>query len=250
MAFEAASRDNFEPKVRETAMFNYALLAHETNFSVFSESITLFENFLREYPNSQYTNQVNDILAETFLTTKDYSAALAAINRISNPGRRILEAKQMVLFQLGAQEFINGDMNAAIQYFNSSISMNDYDLRAKNNAYYWRGEAYYRIGNYTNAGNDFAQFTQNITAFYENYALGWYNLGYSRFKQQQYTAAVTAFQRYTLVETNKNKPEYADAYNRIGDSYYYNRNFAEAEKFYSQAATINPSAADYAAYTG
>ncbi len=90
MAFEAASRDNFDPQVRETAMFNYALLAHETNFSVFSESIALFENFLKEFPNSPYTDQVNDILAETFLTTKDYQAALAAINRISRPGRRIL----------------------------------------------------------------------------------------------------------------------------------------------------------------
>ena len=70
MAFEAASRHNFDPQARETAMFNYALLAHETNFSVFSESITLFENFLREFPNSQYTDQVNDILAETFLTTR------------------------------------------------------------------------------------------------------------------------------------------------------------------------------------
>ena len=81
MAFEAASRNNFDSQVRETAMFNYALLAHETNFSVFSESITLFENFLREFPQSVYTDQVNDILAETFLTTKDYQAALNAINR-------------------------------------------------------------------------------------------------------------------------------------------------------------------------
>src|SRR5690554_8089213 len=96
--------EHFEPQIRKTSMFNYALLAHETNFSVFSESITLFENFLREFPNSQYTDQVNDILAETFLTTKDYQAALNAINRISNPGRRVQEAKQMVLFQLGAQE--------------------------------------------------------------------------------------------------------------------------------------------------
>ena len=139
MAFEAASRDNFDPKVRETAMFNYALLAHETNFSVFSESITLFENFLKEFPASPYTDQVNDILAETFLTTKDYQAALAAINRISRPGRRILEAKQMVLFQLGAQEFINGDMNGAVQYFNNAIGMGDSDLKPEQ-LYYWRGE--------------------------------------------------------------------------------------------------------------
>ena len=248
MAFEAASRDNFDPKARETALFNYALLAHETNFSVFSESITLFENFLKEYPNSEYTNQVNDILAETFLTTKDYNAALAAINRISRPGRRILEAKQMVLFQLGAQEFINGNMNAAIQQFNNSIAVGDYDAKAKNNAYYWRGEAYYRMGNFTNAANDFAQFTQSASPSDENYALGFYNLGYARFKQQQYASAVTAFQRYVATEANKNRAEFADAHNRIGDSYYFNRNFAQAEQFYNQAASINPSAADYAAY--
>lgn len=101
MAFEAASRYNFDEKASETALFNYALLVHETNFSVFSESITLFENFLKRYPNSVYADRVNDILAETFLTTKDYSTALAAINRIANPWRRILEAKQAVLFQLG-----------------------------------------------------------------------------------------------------------------------------------------------------
>ena len=248
MAFEAASRDNFDPKVRETAMFNYALLAHETNFSVFSESITLFENFLKEYPNSPYADQVNDILAETFLTTKDYNAALAAINRISRPGRRILEAKQMVLFQLGAQEFINGNMNEAIKQFNNAIAMGDYDAKAKNNAFYWRGEANYRIGNFTGAASDFQAFTQNASPADENYAMGWYNLGYARFKQNQYSSAVTAFQQYISAETGKSKAEYADAHNRIGDSYYYNRNFAEAERFYNTAATLNPSAADYAAY--
>ena len=248
MAFEAASRDNFDPQVRETAMFNYALLAHETNFSVFSESIALFENFLKEFPNSPYTDQVNDILAETFLTTKDYQAALAAINRISRPGRRILEAKQMVLFQLGAQEFINGDMNAAVQHFNNSIALGNYDAKARNNAYYWRGEAYYRMANYPNAASDFQAFTQNASPADENYAMGWYNLGYTRFKQNQYSSAVTAFQQYISAETNRNRTEYADAHNRIGDSYYYNRSFAEAERFYTTAATINPSAADYAAY--
>lgn len=248
MAFEAASRHNFSPQVRETAMFNYALLAHETNFSVFSESISLFENFLQQFPNSQYTDQVNDILAETFLTTKDYQAALNAINRISNPGRRIQEAKQMVLFQLGAQEFINGNMNQAVQYFNNSVGMGNYDTKARNNAYFWRGEAYYRMGNYTSAASDFRQFTQNASPSDENYSIGWYNLGYSQFKQQQYSQAVGSFQKYISTETNRSKSEYADALNRIGDSYYFNRNFSDAERYYAQAADANPSAADYAAY--
>ncbi len=130
MSFASASRTNFDAKARETAMFNYALLTSQTNFSVFSESITLFENFLREYPNSQYANQVNDILAETFLTTKDYDAALASINRIDKPARRILEAKQMVLFQLGTQQFVNGNTSQAIDYFDKSINMGSYDKKS------------------------------------------------------------------------------------------------------------------------
>ena len=248
MAFEAASRVNYNTEVRETAMFNYALLAHETNFSVFSESITLFENFLREYPNSKYRDQVNDILAETFLTTKDYRAALNAMNRINNPANRILEAKQMVLFQLGAQEFINGNMTDAIQNFNNSIAIGNINSNARNSALYWRGEAYYRMGNFANATSDFRQFTQNATSADANWALGWYNLGYSHFQQQQYRPAVEAFQRYVSIETDRKKSEYADALNRIGDSYYFNRNFSDAERYYSQAADVNPSAADYSAY--
>lgn len=248
MAFEAAARDNFDPQVRETAMFNYALLAHETNFSVFSESITLFENFLREFPQSRYTDQVNDILAETFLTTKDYQAALKAINRIQSPGRRILEAKQMVLFQLGAQEFINGNMNQAVEYFNNSIGTGNYDSKARNNAWFWRGESFYRMGNYQQAATDFRQFTQHAAPADENFTMGWYNLGYTYFKQQQYGQAVNAFERYLAAEKSRSKAEVADALNRVGDCHYFNRQFAEAERYYAQAADSNPAAADYAAY--
>jgi TolA-binding protein len=248
MAFEAASRDNFDPQVRETAMFNYALLAHNTNFSVFGESIRLFENFLREFPNSQHTNQVNDILAETFLTTRDYVAALAAINRISNPGRRILEAKQMVLVQLGAQEFINGNMQQAIQRFNESIGMGNYDATARNSALFWRGEANYRSGNFQSASTDFQQFTQNAPPSDVNFALGWYNLGYAHFQLQQYQQAIATFHRYISAETNRNRAEFADAHLRIGDSFFFNRNFAEAERYFAQAAIVNPATADYAMF--
>ncbi len=248
MSFASASRTNFDAKARETAMFNYALLTHQTNFSVFSESITLFENFLREYPNSEYANQVNDVLAETFLTTKDYDAALAAINRIDKPGRRILEAKQMVLFQLGTQQFVNGNTSQAIDYFDRSINMGNYDKKARTNAYFWRGESKYKINNFSAAAADFQSFTQEADKSDENYALGFYNLGYARFKQNQYATARTAFQNYVAAQSNKNVPEYADAHNRIGDTYYFSRNFAEAENYYNLSAKLNPAGADYAAY--
>ena len=247
-AFEAASRESFDAKVTETALYNYALLVHETNMSVFGESIGLFEKFLRMYPDSPYADKVNDILAETFLSAKDYQAALEAINRIANPGRRILEAKQMILFQLGAQQFINGDLNEAIRLFTSCIGMGNYDAEARNSAYFWRGESYYRLGNYINAEADFKMFVNSARSTDKNYALGWYSLGYAQFNQNRYAEALRSFQQYLAAETNKNRPEYADALNRLGDIHYYNRNFAEAERRYAQAAEVNPQAADYAAF--
>lgn len=248
MSFEAASRTHFDAKASENALFNYALLVHETNFSVFSESISLFEKFLREYPKSSHTHQVNDILAETFLSSKNYDAALAAINRIPNPANRILEAKQMVLFQLGAQQFIDGNLNEAITYFNNSIGVGEYDMQARSNALYWRGECYYRIANYANAESDFQNFTRSASSGNENYAMGWYNLGYAQFKQQKYAQSLNAFQQYVSVENNKNRAEYADALNRIGDAHYFNRDFEQAESRYAQAAQSHASAADYAMY--
>ena len=248
MAFEAASRYQYDLEVSETAMFNYALLAHETNFSVFSESISLFENFLTRFPNSKYNDQVNDILAETFLTTKDYKAALSAINRINNPGQSLLKAKQTVYFQLGAQEFINGNMSHAIEYFNNSIAMGNQDSKSVNSSYYWRGEAHYRTGDYSSATNDFKRFTERAAASDDNYLLGWYNLGYSLFKQQLYSQSVNAFQQYISAERDRSRQEYADALNRIGDSHYFSRNFSNAEQYYTQSANANPSAADYAAF--
>ena len=240
MAFEAASRDNFDPQVRETAMFNYALLAHETNFSVFSESIALFETFLREFPDSRYTDQVNDILAETFLTTKDYPAALNAINRIQNPGQRVLEPSRWSCSNWARR--VHRLVTWARRYnISMSIGLGNYDAETRSNAYYWRGESYYRMGNYVNATNDFREFTRNATPNNENYRLGWYSLGYSLFKQQQYQQAISAFQQYTGKEGNRSKSEYADALNRIGDCHYFNRSFGEAERYYAQAADANPA---------
>lgn len=92
-------------------------------------------------------------------------------------------------------------MNQAVQHFNNSISLGNYDVKARNSAYYWRGEAYYRIGNYSNAVNDFRQFTQNAISSDENYALGWYGMGYALFKQQQYIQAANAFMQYISAET-------------------------------------------------
>jgi len=245
MAFEATSRAKFDPATSEAALFNYALLVHQTSLSVFDQSVTVFQRFLKEYPQSKYKNQIFDILASTFLSTKNYNAALSAINEIPSPGRQILEAKQVILFRLGTQDFINNNYNAAVGNFNAAINLGNHEIKAKNESYFWRGEISYRKGNYQEAARDYSTYITNASPTDVNYALAHYNLGYAQFQMKQYSSAQNHFLKYVGLERERQNPNYSDAMNRIGDCYLYNRNYNSAERYYAQAASANPSAADY-----
>lgn len=246
MAFDAASRVKYDPATSEAALYNYALLVHQTELSIFGQSITVFQRFLKEYPQSKYRDQIYDILASAFLSTKDYNAALRAMSELSSPGRQIQEAKQVVLFRLGTEAFINNKYNDAINYFNSSINLGNYDVKAKNESHFWLGEIAYRRNQYAEAAKSYSAYIAQASSSDANYALALYNLGYTYFQTKQYSLALSNFLKYVGQEKDHQKPTYADAMNRIGDCYLHDRNFAASEKYYAQAASSTPGKADYA----
>ncbi|MDR1116010.1 MAG: tetratricopeptide repeat protein [Tannerella sp.] len=249
MAFDQAGSMTFNRKMQETALYNYALLIHETSFAGFGESVKVFEKFLNDFPESQYSDKVNDYLVEVYLTSNNYNAALESINKIRKPSIKILEAKQNVLFQLGNQAFMDVDMEKAIGYFSQAIELGNYDGEARADAYFWRGESYYRTGRYSNAISDFHSY-QGVAkqTMAGAYSLVYYNLGYCYFKRHDLEQALITFRRYVTLERNPETKSVADAYNRIGDCLFYSRQFAEAETNYSRAVTLQPSSADYAMY--
>lgn len=249
MAFEAAATSSFDKQVKEAAMYNYALLIHETAFTGFGESVTIFKDFLNDFPNSKYADKVNDYLVEVYLTTKNYQAALNSIDKIKHPSTKILEAKQDILFQLGTQAFTNMELDKAVDLFSRAISLGAYNLESRNDAYFWRGESYYRQGEYNKAISDYRTYLNNTRQRNTDmYALAHYNLGYSYFKLKEYGEALNRFRQYVNLESNQQTPAYADAYNRIGDCLFHNRQFAMAEENYTRAAQLQPSAGDYSVY--
>ena len=249
MAFEAAATSSFDKQVKEAAMYNYGLSIHETAFTGFGESVTIFEDFLNDFPNSKYADKVNDYLVEVYLTTKNYQAALNSIDKIKHPSTKILEAKQDILFQLGTQAFTNMELDKAVDLFSRAISLGAYNLESRNDAYFWRGESYYRQGEYNKAISDYRTYLNNTRQRNTDmYALAHYNLGYSYFKLKEYGEALNRFRQYVNLESNQQTPAYADAYNRIGDCLFHNRQFAMAEENYTRAAQLQPSAGDYSVY--
>lgn len=249
MAFEASATASFDKQIKEVAMYNYALLIHETSFTGFGESVTIFEDFLNDFPNSKYADKVNDYLVEVYLTTKNYEAALKSINKIKQPSAKILEAKQDILFQLGTQAFTNMQLEPAVGLFNQAIQLGSYNTTARNDAYFWRGESYYRLGEYEQSISDIKTYLNNTRQRNTDmYALAHYNLGYSYFKLKNYDTALARFRQYVEMESNQQAASLADAYNRIGDCLYQNRQFAAAEENYSYAAQLLPAAGDYSIY--
>lgn len=249
MAFEQAAASNADMKIKEQAAYNYALCIHETSYSAFGESVTVFEKFLNEFPNSQYTEMVSNYLVEVYLNTRSYEAALKSIERIAHPGTRIMEAKQKILFQLGTQAFANASFEQAIGYFNQSVAIGQYNRQTKADALYWRGESYYRLNRMTEAARNFREYLQ-LTEQTNNemYALANYNLGYTAFHQKDYAQARNWFLKYIQLEKGENRTALADAYNRIGDCFLNERNFDEAKHYYAQAESMNASSGDYSFY--
>lgn len=250
LAFERAASYNSNPQIQEAAAYNYAVMIHETACSPFNEEVTMFENFLNQYPHSRYADKASEYLVEVYMTTRNYEAALASIAKIKNPSLKVRTARQRLLYQLGVQSFVNGNIAAATDYFNQCIAAGNLNQDVLGNAYYWRGESHYANGEYAKAESDFIRFnTLKPSAEAAHLASGYYNLGYSYFKQGKFTQAIDAFSQYVAKPSERNTDPYIDALARLGDCYYYNRDFQQAEYYYGTSANNNEKpSADYALF--
>lgn len=248
MAFEAASRAEYDKNIQEEALYNYALIVYEQSYSPFNESIVAFQKFLDLFPKSKYADSVYDYLVNVYLTTKNYDEALTSIEKIKYKNAKLLEARQRLRYCMGIQKFTDGEYAEAIDYFTSSLEDGKYNHTTEASAIFWRGEAYYKTSEFDKAAADYDKFLNSVGARNcDEFNLAHYNLGYSKFTEKKYTEALSWFRKYVNLE-EKNKTLIADANNRIGDCYFYNRKLEEAEASYATVVSLKGPGADYACF--
>lgn len=252
LAFQQAANNTSDNTMAEEAAYNYALTLHDGAPLGFGESVTAFEGFLNKYPNSKYNSVITKHLTEVYFTTKNYSAALASIEKIKKPSKEILNAKQRVLYNLGIQSFTSADYKSAKAYMAKSIVMGNLDEDSFCESYLIKGESEYRLGDYKGALVDLKQFTNIAPNSARNYAYASYSIGYSYFKLQDYSNSISHFQKYVnnpLYDGKEvNKPILADAYNRIGDCYMSRRNYNDANTSYQKAFDVSAVNGDYSLF--
>lgn len=246
LAFESASKMDFDKKVKEEALYNYALVAYETA-AAFGESLSAFERFVDEFPNSKYIDVIYDHVVAVFLSNKNYSSAYQSIQKMKVLTPRMKEVKEYVLFQLGTQAFAKSDYRNAIKMFTASIEEST-KQSFSSQAYLWRGEAYYRSKDYAKARADYQLFIERSQkGDAKSLVDAYYGLAYTYFSEKRYSEAALWFAKYQKGATAQNSA-YWDALNRLGDCSFHERKFASARGYYTKVVEQNAAGADYALF--
>ncbi|MDE6199755.1 MAG: tetratricopeptide repeat protein [Muribaculaceae bacterium] len=246
IAFDRALRMHFDNDVREAAFYNYAVAKTEGGRIPFGNSVATFEEFLRAFPNSRHASDVREYLVAGYMTDNNFAAALASINQIKNPSKKILGAKQQVLYALGSREVMAGQHDAAIAHLKEAVALKQHDAKTAAESELWLGEAYYGNGDYAAAQKSYRNSLTGNRLSPENKQVALYGLGYSYFRDGD---AENASRYFTDFINSRPEPSgilKADALSRIADRYFTEKDFGKAASAYNDAYRANPATGDYA----
>ena len=247
LSYAAAMRFKINDQLREEAMYNYVQITYLQG-SALGENITAFQDFLTEYPNTKYANKVYALMADMYLTSKNYQAAYEALSEIQHPDAKMQETKQYLRYQLGMDAFLQGKMQDAIEWMTQVINNDKKTSQYKTEAYYVRAESQYRMHQYAACLEDIKQYeSQSNVANSPNQVPAMYLKGYALFNQQQMKDAEYTFRQY-LTKADNQTTTYADASNRLGDCLFYSRQFDDAIATYQQVVEHNTTGVDYALF--
>lgn len=246
ISFEKASKMNFDPKVTEAALFNYiAARTHGGNIP-FSSSIPVLNGFLRQFPGSKYAPGVREYLATAYFNEKNYAGALESVNKIPNPSKAVLTAKQKILYELGMEAMANNRPADARDYLSDAVSLRcEPSLTAQANL--WLGDADYALGKYAGAEKAYQAYLRADRRG-ENSTLAKYNLAYAQLMQDKYSAAAASFANALKSDPLLPRRQYDDALIRMADAQYYAGDYRLALKNYTTAIENGAADSDYAMF--
>lgn len=248
MALDKAAQMDFDRQVAEIAFYNYAVARTNGGRVPFGNAVANFEEFLLRYPDSRYAGEVQEYIVSGYVTDNNYEQALASINKIKKPTKATLSAKQQVLYTLGVRAYDDNDLTKAESLFRQAKGVGQYNPEVSRECDLWLGDCAYAQGNYADAAKCYLDYVNAAPSSSPNRSMGYYNLGYTRFKQKRYEDAITNFERYLAASAGSSPAIVGDAYTRIADCQYYLRQFDKAAASYQKAIDAAPEIGDYALY--
>tara|TARA_R110002049_G_scaffold217156_5_gene388538 strand:- start:5183 stop:8200 length:3018 start_codon:yes stop_codon:yes gene_type:complete len=242
-AFRNASQMDYSPEIQKDAFLNYARLSYEIG-NAYENVPSVLTNYLEKYPKDQYANEIQELLVDSYITSKNFAGAMELLEK--NKSYASKATYQKVAFYRGVELFLNTDYSGAITVFKKSLD-NAEDPKFKARASFWKAESEYNSNMFKEALGSFIQFQQNPHAkSVPEYDDLNYNLAYTYFKLKDYANATTYFTNFTNSNSEADKKH--DAYLRLGDSYFVSSKYWPAIEAYNKALEGAGSEKDYAAF--
>ena len=250
-SYYSAYQLNLDKKITEDALFAFAKLSYELDFSPFNEAVKAFSKYLKEYPESPRKEECYNYLINVYSTTKNYDLAIKSIEALGSIDPILKVTYQKLIYFNGVEFFNNNNLDNAEKQFKKSLQQNtDLKLNALNQ--YWLGEISYIRKDYTTSIETWKKFqVMDGVAQLHEYDLSNYALGYSYFQRKEkddFTNANISFRKFLLTKQTYDENKITDAYIRVGDSYFMNRDFAQASDNYKIAIAKNKLDVDYCLY--
>lgn len=249
-AFYGASKLNFIPSITEDALFNFAKISYELEYSPFNETIKAFTDYINLYPHSPRKDEALKYLINAYATTKNYEKALQSIEEISVKTPQIEQIQQRLLFNLAVKYFNDKNYPLAELYFNKTKKISNESIFSTY-AQYWLGEIYYQNKDYSNAISAWKNFQMMPYApSMKEYEISNYNIGYAYMKRQNegdIAEAAISFGKFANSSTNDYMKK-ADASIRAGDCFFIKENYPMAIEYYNKGIQLDKLEVDYALY--
>ena len=233
-AFREAAALDFDKRIREDALFNYAKLAFDLN-----HDSSAFKEYLERYKDSGRNDQIYDYIAVASLFNRDYAGAVNAYDNIENL-TPAMKSNYMKANYLRAEQLIsNGSWRDAISCLKAATFFAPRQDNFNKLSRYWLAESYYKTGQLDEAQKTFTDL-YNQSAL-DNKAEGKrlpYDLAYCYFDQGAYQSAAGWFDKY--VESGDRACR-EDALIRRADCDFIVKNYRSAVEAYGRVLSEYPA---------
>ncbi len=241
-AFKSASEMDFDKKIQENAYLNYAKLSYDVGNPYESPSKVL-SNYLARYPNSQNTQEINELLIKSYINSGNFAEASQLLAKIPNKSPELKLKEQEVAYAYGIQLYNQGKIAEASQQFEKAKTLKN-NLQFYARSLYWNADCQYLSGNYQAAIDDLKTLRSTGIKIPESQQIP-YQEGYSYLKLSKFDSAVSAFQEYLKNPKDEYKP---DAQLRLADAQLGNNNLDQAITYYNQVSDSKSEDSEYSQY--
>ena len=246
-AFYTAYAAGFDKQISEDALFNYAHLSLIPGADPFNEAVGHLETFVANNPQSKRCAEAEELSVYLLLNAKNNDQALAKLEKMRNKSPELLDAYDELLYATGVDHYQNQRFDKAQACFSKILKGNPTGSR-KTEAAFWLAESAYASGDFAVAERYFKQVKSNASANRELAAMADYGLGYIYYQKPNYEEAIKCFRSFVQYCDDRKTDLKSDAYIRLGDCFFVDRNYDQAINYYDLATRVGKRYADYALY--